>query len=149
MISFCKKKLSLWKYHKYNFCWSGGSSTHGIVWGWIGPMLSWTFNALWILPLFVLSKVINSLWFQVSIKSLYMKWPTMMRVMSLAYPWLYMISIRVVSIIAQPVHIWRVWNCVASNKIIRNIASLQPGVEEFCLLKEINGGHLVNHLFHA
>ncbi len=44
---------------------TGGSSTHSIVWGWIGPMLSWTFSALWILPLFVLSKAVNSLWFQV------------------------------------------------------------------------------------
>ncbi|ELT92960.1 hypothetical protein CAPTEDRAFT_158464 [Capitella teleta] len=42
----------------------GGSATHNMVWAYIGPMLSWTFGALWVLPLFVLSKVINSLWFQ-------------------------------------------------------------------------------------
>ena len=42
----------------------GGSTTHSAVWGLVGPLLSWTFNALWILPLFVLSKVVNSLWFQ-------------------------------------------------------------------------------------
>lgn len=41
-----------------------GSETHSIVWSWISSILSWTFNALWILPLFVLSKIINSLWFQ-------------------------------------------------------------------------------------
>lgn len=38
--------------------------THSTMWGWIGPILSWTFSTLWILPIFVLSKVINSLWFQ-------------------------------------------------------------------------------------
>ena len=42
----------------------GGSTTHSAVWGLVGPLLSWTFSALWILPLFVLSKVVNSLWFQ-------------------------------------------------------------------------------------
>lgn len=41
-----------------------GSETHSIVWSWISSILSWTFNTLWILPLFVLSKIINSLWFQ-------------------------------------------------------------------------------------
>ncbi|XP_033730946.1 etoposide-induced protein 2.4 homolog [Pecten maximus] len=41
-----------------------GGSGNNSVWGWIGPILSWTFSALWILPIFVLSKVVNSLWFQ-------------------------------------------------------------------------------------
>ena len=47
---------------------TGGSATHNVVWAWIGPLLSWTFGALWILPLFVLSKIVNSLWFQVGLK---------------------------------------------------------------------------------
>lgn len=37
------------------------------VWSWTKPFLSLTFGTVWILPLFLLSRIVNSLWFQVSI----------------------------------------------------------------------------------
>jgi len=42
----------------------GSSGTDNIVWAYMGPILSATFSALWVLPLFVLSKVVNGFWFQ-------------------------------------------------------------------------------------
>lgn len=43
----------------------GSSSTYtAYYWTWTRLLLSWTFNALWVLPLFTLSKIINCLWFQ-------------------------------------------------------------------------------------
>ncbi|KAH9629721.1 hypothetical protein HF086_001534 [Spodoptera exigua] len=35
------------------------------VWAWMQPFLSMTFRMIWVLPLFLLSKLVNSLWFQV------------------------------------------------------------------------------------
>lgn len=34
------------------------------VWSWMQPVLSLLFGMVWVMPLFVLSRVVNSLWFQ-------------------------------------------------------------------------------------
>ena len=38
------------------------------VWSWTKPFLSLTFGTVWVLPLFLLSRIVNSLWFQVNEK---------------------------------------------------------------------------------
>uniref|UniRef100_A0A1Q3FB80 Putative p53-mediated apoptosis protein n=1 Tax=Culex tarsalis TaxID=7177 RepID=A0A1Q3FB80_CULTA len=40
------------------------SGTVATVWGWIKPALVALFHGLWVAPLFLLSKIVNSLWFQ-------------------------------------------------------------------------------------
>lgn len=42
----------------------GNSSVYENVWWYVGPVLSWAFHAFWVLPLFLLSKIVNGFWFQ-------------------------------------------------------------------------------------
>jgi len=39
-------------------------STSAKIWEWTWPFLSFTFNSLWIFPIFLLSRIINAIWFQ-------------------------------------------------------------------------------------
>lgn len=41
------------------------SGNAAYVWSWIQPFLSLLFGMIWVMPLLILSRVVNSLWFQV------------------------------------------------------------------------------------
>ena len=46
---------------------SRGNPQHSLwLWRWMGPFLSYLFSAFWVLPLYWLSKPLNSLWYQAS-----------------------------------------------------------------------------------
>lgn len=42
----------------------GHSTVASTVWSWTAPVLYWIFSTLWVMPLFLLSKIVNTLWFQ-------------------------------------------------------------------------------------
>ncbi|XKL61408.1 hypothetical protein PGB90_008465 [Kerria lacca] len=42
----------------------GQSTIATTVWTWSRPLLSLTFGALWVVPIFLISKLVNTLWFQ-------------------------------------------------------------------------------------
>ncbi|RWS11374.1 etoposide-induced protein 2.4-like protein [Dinothrombium tinctorium] len=52
------------------------------VWYWLQPLLSYTFGALWILPLFLLTRIVNALWFQDIADSAYKGRPQSLRSIS-------------------------------------------------------------------
>lgn len=43
---------------------SNEESTSATIWEWAWPFLSFTFNSLWIFPIYLLSRIINAIWFQ-------------------------------------------------------------------------------------
>lgn len=47
------------------------TSTSGTIWSWTRPFLVCIFQAIWVMPLFLLSKCVNCLWFQVSSIEIY------------------------------------------------------------------------------
>ncbi|CAH1997586.1 unnamed protein product [Acanthoscelides obtectus] len=48
----------------FSIIFGNDSFMGNLVWSWIQPMLSLIFKTVWVIPLFLLSKVVNALWFQ-------------------------------------------------------------------------------------
>jgi hypothetical protein len=44
---------------------SGSETTQSLMWKWMVPALSYIFRAFWVIPLFWITKPLNSLWYQV------------------------------------------------------------------------------------
>lgn len=48
----------------FTFIFGETSFMGRLMWSWIEPILSFVFKSIWVVPLFLLSKAVNSLWFQ-------------------------------------------------------------------------------------
>lgn len=48
-----------------NLTFGQSTSMSSFIWSWAQPSLTIIFSTLWVLPLFLLSRIVNSLWFQV------------------------------------------------------------------------------------
>lgn len=54
-----------WLYLLMQFLFGSQHGTVSTVWVYLKPTLSYFFSAFWVLPLFLLSRFVNALWFQV------------------------------------------------------------------------------------
>lgn len=45
------------------FCYGDNSQDLNTIWGWLQSILSIIFGMMWVLPIFLLSKIVSSLWF--------------------------------------------------------------------------------------
>lgn len=48
---------------------SGEETSHGVIWSWVSWLISYIFGAFWVLPVFLLSRLVSALWYQVSMAS--------------------------------------------------------------------------------
>lgn len=42
----------------------GEETSHGVIWSWVSWLISYIFGAFWVLPVFLLSRLVSALWYQ-------------------------------------------------------------------------------------